>query len=351
MSSDSGIPGYAALALQVTCQAINKCPDTSAARASISASIERTASQVAASKQFIGPHLRLVVLPEYFLTSYPLGETIASWRERGCLDPDGAEYAAIAKIAADNRVFLSGNVYETDPHFPELYFQASFIVSDTGELVHRYRRLISMFGATPHDVLDKYLDLYGPDSLFPVATTEIGRLATVASEEILYPEITRALGLRGAEVICHSSSEIAQANITPKNAAKLARAYENHAYIVSANSAGIDGIDLPKYSVDQGSKIIDYHGVVLAEAATGESMAGYADIHIDALREYRRRPGMFNTLTRQRLALFEAVYADGDVYPANTLLRADGSVIEPDRSHFLETQRAVIEKLIDKDLI
>lgn len=342
---------YAALALQVTCQGINQCPTVAEARASINASIKRTAKQVAASKQFIGPHLRLVVLPEYFLTSYPLGETIASWRERGCLAPDGAEYDALAKIAADNKVFLSGNVYETDPHFPELYFQASFILSDTGELVHRYRRLLSMFGATPHDVMDKYLDVYGPDSLFPVTDTEIGRLATVASEEILYPEITRAHALRGAEIICHSSSEIAQASMTPKNAAKLARAYENHAYVISANSAGIDGIDLPKYSVDQGSKIVDYHGHVVVEAATGESMAAYSDIHVDALREYRRRPGMFNTLTRQRLALFSNVYQDDAVYPANTLLREDGSVIEPDRSHFLGTQRAVIDKLIERDLI
>ncbi|MEM1230222.1 MAG: nitrilase-related carbon-nitrogen hydrolase [Pseudomonadota bacterium] len=349
--SETSIAPYAALALQSTCHSVNACPDAASARTQMQATIERTARQVRASKQFIGPHLKLVVLPEYFLTSYPLGESIAAWREKGCVDPDGAEYAAIAQIAADNGVFLSGNLYETDPHFPELYFQASFIVDDGGTLVHRYRRLLSMFAPTPHDVLDRYLDHYGADSLFPVTDTPLGRLATVASEEILYPEISRALALRGAEVICHSSSEISTAGLSPKNAAKIARAYENHCYIVSANSAGITGIDLPNQSVEQGSKVVNYLGQILAEAAGGESMAGYAELHLDALRHYRRKPGMFNTLTRQRLGLFHDSYTDDAVYPGNTLLDDDGHTLRPERSHFIDTQAEVIRKLIERGVI
>ena len=114
--------------------------------------------------------------------------------------------------------------------------QTSFIISDSGDVILRYRRLISMFAPTPHDVLDAYLDHYGDDALFPVADTPLGKLACVASEEILYPEITRALALQGAELICHSSSEIGGPRATPKNIAKQARAYENMLYVVSANS-------------------------------------------------------------------------------------------------------------------
>jgi len=342
---------YAALALQTSCRAVNRCPDPDSARARIMENIERTGKQVFASKQFIGPHLRLVVLPEYFLTGYPMGESIASWRDKSCLAPDGPEYDALRGIARDSRVYLSGNAYETDPHFPELYFQASFIISDDGRVIHRYRRLLSMFAPTPHDVLDRYLEVHGAEALFPVTDTPLGRLATVASEEILYPEITRAMALRGAEIICHSSSEVANPGLTPKNAAKISRAYENHVYIVSANTASITDIDLPNASVDKGSKVIDFLGRTLAEADTGESMAGFADIHLDALRDYRRRPGMFNTFTRQRLGLFSAQYEDDAVYPSNTLLDPDGGVVEPERSHFVGTQSAVIEKLIRRGII
>ena len=208
-----------------------------------------------------------------------------------------------------------------------------------------------MFAPTPYEVLDKYLDVYGSESLFPVIDTPIGRIGTVASEEILYPEITRVLALKGAELICHSSSEVASPALTPKNAATVARAAENHVYVISANSAGIQDIDLPSHSVDRGSKIIDYQARVLAEAAGGESIAAYADIHIDALRAYRRRPGMFNVFARQRLALFADTYANAEIYPPNTMLDADGEVATLDRSHFLETQQAVIQALSDRGVI
>lgn len=342
---------YVALALQLTVRAVNKCPDAASAKAAIDASLTRVAAQVQASRQFIGPSLKLVVLPEYFLTSYPLGESIASWRTRACVVPGGAEYQRLGRIAQDNGLFLSGNLYETDPHFPELYFQTSFIVNDAGDPILRYRRLISLFGPTPHDVLDRYLDAYGADSLFPVVNTPLGRLAAVASEEILFPELVRALALRGAELICHSSSEVAAAQLTPKNVAKLARAYENHLFVVSANSAGITGIDLPNQSVDGGSKVVNHLGQVLAEAALGESMAAHADIHMDAMRRHRRSTGLFNLVSRQRLGLFADLYQDDAAHPANSLLNAEGAVLAPDRSHFLQTQAQVIEKLEARGLI
>lgn len=342
---------YTALALQVAVHAINRCPNAAACRAHIDAGLQRVATQVSGSKQFVGGHVKLVVLPEYFLTGYPVGETVPAWRERACIAPDGAEYERLGRIAQDNGVHLSGNLYETDPHFPELYFQSSFVIGDNGDRILHYRRLVSMFAPTPHDVLDRYLDAYGVDSLFPVADTSLGRLATVASEEILFPEIVRALAFKGAEVVCHSSSEIAASTATPKAVAKRARAYENHLYVVSANCAGVLGIDLPNQSVDGGSAVVDYEGRVLVESDVGESMAAHADIHIDALRGYRRRPGMFNLLPRQRLGLFADVYRDDAAHPANSLLGSDGQVRNPARSHFLETQANVIAKLIEKGVI
>lgn len=342
---------YTALALQTRVRSIAACADIASCRDSIDASLERVAAQVEASKAFIGPHLALVVLPEYFLTGYPLGDTPSSWLARGCVEPGGREYERIGSMAASNGVFLSGNLYEADAHFPELYFQTSFIADDTGDIVLRYRRLISHFGPTPYDVLDRYLDAYGADSLFPVADTALGRLAAVASEEIVFPEIARAFALRGAEVLCHSSSEVASPALTPKNAAKRARAYENHVYVVSANSAGVTGMALPAESVDGSSQVVDYEGRVLVEAAPGESMAANTDIDLDALRAYRRRPGMFNVFSRQRLALSRHVYGGTEVSPPNTLLNARGGVTVPSPGHFLSVQNEVIAKLVERGIL
>lgn len=348
------VPSYQALALQLNCHAVNRCDSVEAARARIHASLETVAERVHGSRLFlqtfngIGP--RLVVLPEYFLTGFPMGESIPAWQARACIRIDGPEYERLGKIASDNNLFLAGNSYELDPYFPQLYFQTSFVIDDSGNLALRYRRLISMYAPTPHDVLDAYLDHYGADALFPVADTAIGRLACVASEEILYPEISRALTLRGAEVLCHSSSEVSANSVTPKNVAKQARAYENMAYVVSANTAGVKDIALPEYCVDGHSQVVDYKGRVLNEASSGESLCGNGEIHINQLREARGKPAMTNLLARQRLELFAATYAGEPVHKANGLLKS-GEVRVPDRGFFLQAQADAIAALQERGVI
>jgi predicted amidohydrolase len=340
--------------LQAHCPAINGITDPAEARQQMMQTIAHCGKAIAGSKAFAstlsGDIVRLVVLPEYFLTGFPMGDSIPAWQDKAALAADGPEYSALGELAQKHQVYLSGNAYELDKHFPELYFQTSFIISDSGDVVLRYRRLVSMFAPTPHDVLDAYLDHYGADSLFPVVDTPLGRLACVASEEILYPEITRALALRGAELICHSSSEVGSLRPTPKNIAKQARAYENMLYVVSANSAGISGTPIPAGSTDAHSQVVDYKGRVLTEAGQGETMNGFAEIDIAALRRTRAKPAMTNMLARQRLELFASTYAGEPVYPANNLLQ-DGKVITPDRNHFLDLQKSVIEDLQKRGVI
>jgi predicted amidohydrolase len=340
----AGARGYYACALQLAVDAVN--PDTSrdAARARMRASLARVDAMIDGTRRWIGPDLRLVVLPEYFLTGFPWGESIAEWADKAALAPDGEEYAALGAIAQKHRLFLAGNAYETDRHFPGLYFQASFVVAPSGEVVLRYRRLISLFAPTPHDVWDRYLEIYGLDGVFPVARTGIGQLAAIASEEILYPEIARCHALRGAEVFVHCSSEAYTATVPQKKIARQARALENLAYLVSANSAGVRGVDVPVDSANGGSEVIDYLGGVMVAAGMGETMTACARLDLAGLREYRRRPGMPNLLSRQAFDLFEASYAQADFRRRNGLWR-NGRVVVPDRSYFVATQRETIDRL------
>ena len=342
---NTSIAPYKALALQTSTQAVNSCKDYTEAKPVMMQTIDRVFKQVKASKAFIGADLKLVVLPEYFLTGFPMGETIEQWRNKGCIDMEGDMYDAIKQIAIDAQVFLSGNLYELDPHFPELYFQASFIINPDGELILRYRRLNSMFAPTPHDVLDEYIKIYGEESLFPVAKTAIGNLACIASEEILYPEIARCMTLNGAEVFLHNTSEVGALTQTPKNIAKLARSIENMAYVISANSAGITGYAIPASSTDGHSQIVQYEGIKLIESGFGESMVANATIHIDALRHHRNRPGMGNYLSRLRMELFAKTY-NQSIYPANSF-----SDKKAERAHFIQTQLGVIEALRHKGVL
>lgn len=345
---------YAAVALQLAARSVEACADRAAARAQMLDQIAEVGRKLFAARIFIeqygGSPLRLAVLPEYLLTSYPGRISIPDFAAKAALEPDGPEYAALGAIASAQKLFLAGNAYEVDAHFPGLYFQTSFVVAPSGAVVLRYRRLNSMFAPTPHDVWSRYLDIYGLDGVFPVARTEIGNLAAIASEEILYPEIARAHALRGAELFVHSSSEIGSPRDTHKAIAKRARAFENIAYVVSANTAGIEGTALPLASADGNSLIVDFKGQVLAESNSGETFTAFADIDLDALRAARRKPGMTNYLARQRTALFAAAYGAAAGQPADGLIDGDHIAV-PDRDYFMRVQNEVIERLAKDGLI
>lgn len=352
---DSG-PEFIACALQVSCNGVNRISDVAEARARIAGTIKKIEGYANTASHFLqwfyGAPCRLVALPEYAVTGFPMQESPAEWRDKACFAYDGPEYEALGKIAQNNNIYLAGNVYEVDPHFPELYFQVCFIIGPSGDVILRYRRLTSSFEPTPHDVWDKYLDIYGLDGVFPVARTEIGNLAMIASEEILYPEFSRMHVMRGAEVIIHPTSEPGSPQMTIKEIARRARAVENMAYVVSPNSASIDDIPIPAYTCSAMSKIVDMHGAVLTEAGQGgESMSANAVLDIGALRRTRRRIGMANILSRQAYGLFADSYAQADFHRGNFLLD-EGKVVEPpNRDVFRRRQEQNIERLIKAGLL
>lgn len=340
------IDSFRALALQVTCHAVNHVKVRAEARSLMEQAIKRLDPQIAASRAFIGSDCRLVLLPEYWLTGFPMGEPIGVWAEKACLEMEDALYDALGSIAQKHGIFLAGNAYELDPNFPQLYFQNCFVFDPTGNMVLRHRRLNSMYTPTPYDVWDKYLDCYGLEGVFPVAKTEIGNLAAIASDEILFPEIARCLTMRGAEILLHPTSEVYGDARSPKEAAKISRAVENMAYVVSANTAGIVNTPILQASVDGGSKIVDYRGLVLAETGSGESMAAYAEINLAALRRDRRRAGIKNVLSRHRPQLYAANYQQPHFSPPNTMLER-----EVERQHFIKTQQETIERLANLGII
>ncbi len=345
---------YAAVALQIAARSVERAPDKAAARTQMMDTISSIGPKLRAASIFIqqygGAQVKLAVLPEYFLTSYPGRISIPDFADKAALEVDGPEYEALGTIAQAQELFLSGNAYEADRHFPGLYFQTSFVIAPNGDVVLRYRRLNSMFAPTPHDVWNKYLDIYGIEGVFPVAQTEIGAIAAIASEEILYPEIARAHALRGAEIFVHSSSEIGSPLTTPKMIAKRARAFENMAYVVSANTAGISDTALPLASADGNSMVVDWKGAVIAESNSGETFTAFADIDLGALRTARRRPGMTNMLSRQRSALFTDAYGRDSHQRANSLIN-NGLVKTPNRDHFQRISEETIARLAKDGLI
>ena len=178
---------YAAVAMQLAAQSVERAPDKAGARQQMLGTIASMEPKIRSAgifvQQYAGSPVKLAVLPEYVLTSYPGRISIPDFADLAALEVGGPEYEAMGAMAQRLGMFIAGNAYEVDRHFPGLYFQTSFIIDPSGDVVLRYRRLNSMFAPTPHDVWSKYLDIYGIDGVFPVARTDIGNLAAIASED------------------------------------------------------------------------------------------------------------------------------------------------------------------------
>jgi hypothetical protein len=95
-------PAYRALALQVTTRAINGMARHHA-RPAIALSIDRLGRQIVAAVGWLGGDTRLVVLPEYVLTGFPMDEPIPAWADRAAFDPSGPEYEAFGAITSRPR--------------------------------------------------------------------------------------------------------------------------------------------------------------------------------------------------------------------------------------------------------
>lgn len=342
---------YLAAAFQMPAWSVAQAADVAGARAGMLAAIRGLARDLGEAKGFLetfkGLPLKLVVLPEYAFSGFASGA--ADFVARAAWAMDGPEYAALGELAARFGLFIGGNSYELDPHFPGLHFQASWLVDPAGAVVLRYRRLNSLYTPTPHDVWTEYRRHYGMEAVLPVADTAIGRVAAIASEEILYPELARALALRGAELFIHSSSEQGGMVATPKQVARRARAFENLAWLVSANTAGIAGMGIAGMAADGNSAVVDHRGMVLAEALSGKNVNAFAEIDLAASRHARGSPGMTNLLARQRLELWAESY-QGTVFPPNTLMW-DGKPRAPERGEQRETLARVIAARRAKGLL
>ncbi len=265
---------------------------------------------------------RLVVMPEFVFTGPPRTTPVADWIERACAPIPGPITEVFADLAREYGIYIAGNHFEVDPRWPDRYFNSSFLLDPKGEVILRYRRINTASWTSPHDILDEYLAAYGDEGIFPVADTELGRLAIFPCGEVSVPEIARMFALRGAEVLLHPNNEPMQPGpdgIALSDAAKLCRAAENMCYLISANVAGTAGFS----DTLQGghSQIVDFRGQRVAFRQEAGAGSCSALIDIGALQAARADTGMGNGLMRTRLEMYRDAYA-GTVYPANGLPRA-----------------------------
>lgn len=264
------------------------------------------------------PPPKLVVLPEFALQGPPHGLPVAEWMEKAVYPIPGRITEPLQDLAKSRGIFIAGNQFESDPQWPGRFFNSCFLIDPNGDVILRFRRINTASWPSPHDFLDDYVGHHGWEGTFPVVDTELGRIGMIACGEIAIPEVARCLMMNGAEILLHPTNED---NNPAQEAAKIARAAENMAYVVSANVAG--GIGFSADGSVQGgrSRIIDFRGKTLSyREETDSDVSVSAMIDVEALRQARRDTGMGNNLLRARWDMYRPFYADAAAYPVNSFL-------------------------------
>ena len=295
---------------------------------------------------------RLMSFPEFGLQIPSAPMTPAQWWP-GTIRVDGPEIERIGKAAQEANAYVAFNPIEGIDKFPGRYFLSGVIVAPSGDVILNYRKLTGLTSKTrPGDLLSAWLDHFGEDSLYPVADTEIGRLACVVAGDMNYPEITRGMVLKGAEVILSPTASAvypADHNFdVPVNTTmtRRVRAYENVAYVFLSDLGPVGVDPQPPFGRRQPSQIIDFKGNKLAGTQSGGVEYAVATIDIDALRRQRTSLGGSNLLTHLQMPLHREMYS-ADFAPVDTHLDTPLSSTDEHSA----AQRETVARLVEQGVL
>ncbi|MBM3515145.1 MAG: hypothetical protein FJX59_15755, partial [Alphaproteobacteria bacterium] len=207
------------------------------------------------------------------------------------------------------------------------YFLSGVIFGPTGDIVLNYRKHYDLTTKTrPADVWTEWLDKMGPEAVFPVADTEIGRLASIVALDVNWPEMARGFVFGGAEVLLNPTASLLPPASSPpdiRTQIRRVRAFENMAYVLLSNLGPVgedESAPVPPSGVP--SEIVDYLGQPLAAAPDGGEGFVTANIDIDALRKARTTPNSRNWLSEIQAPLHLESYQSAKFFPMDSFAKA-----------------------------
>jgi predicted amidohydrolase len=208
----------------------------------------------------------LLVLPECAIPGYmfesaeeamPYGEEIP-----------GPSTQAFAEACARNGAHVVCGLIERDG---DHLHNAAVLVGPEG-LIGSYRKT-----HLPFLGVDRFVT---PGAELPVWETALGRIGVEICYDLRFPEVTRTLALKGADIVCHPTNFPLAARVQTE-LITTARAAENRIYLLTANRCGKE-----RWAEFCGrSQIVDPYGVRLAETDVAGEALLVADVEIEKARD------------------------------------------------------------------
>ncbi|OBG48289.1 hydrolase [Mycolicibacterium fortuitum] len=270
-----------------------------------------------------------VFLPEITLLRYP-ADTPAGRNPGDAAEDltDGPTFALAAEAAQANGIFVHASLYEKAPAADGLGYNTAILVSPSGELVGRTRKMHIPISA------GYYEDTYfrpGPadDDPHPVYDPEgLGaRIGLPTCWDEWFPEVARNYSLGGAEMVVYPTA-IGSEPVFPAFDTQplwqqviVANGISSGLFMVVPNRTGDEGT----VSFYGSSFISDPYGRVLVQAPRDEEAVLVADLDLDQRRDWlelfpflvTRRPDSYGRLT----APVDPAHPYGDGHEATPVVK------------------------------
>lgn len=264
---------------------------------------------------------KVVFLPEITLLRYP-ADTRAGANPGGEAEDllTGPTFTLAAEAAAANDIVVHASLYEKSEAADGLGFNSAIMVSPTGELLARTRKLHIPISAGYYE--DTYFRAGPSGDPYPVySPAELGgaRVGLPTCWDEWFPEVARSYALGGAEILAYPTAIGSEPSFPAFDTQPLwqhvivGHGISNGLFMVVPNRCGNEG-EITFYG---SSFISDPYGRILVQAPRDESAVLVADLDLDQRREWlelfpfllTRRPDTYGRLTEPVNA--DAPYGDG----------------------------------------
>jgi predicted amidohydrolase len=232
----------------------------------------------------------LVIFPELALTGYVCKDLVYELAEPV---PNGLSIRQIVKMAKKYNIHVIFGMIESSQKAASLLYNTAVLVGPKG-FIGKYQKI----HLPTHSVFEEKR-YFRQGYQTPILETDIGKIGLIICYDIFFPEITRVIRLKGAQlVVCISASPSIRQEFF--EVLTIARAIENNVFLTYTNLVGIeDGLQFWG-----GSRCIAPNGKIIAQAKYDEedlitrrinySNMKKAGVFVPTLRDLR--PELFGTL-------------------------------------------------------
>ena len=212
---------------------------------------------------------KLVVFPELSLTDYVVRDFLYELAE----PVPSPSVEKIAEIAKENKLYMVFGMPEKSEKAESVIYNTAVLVGPRG-YIGKYRKMY----LPTHSVFEEKR-YFRPGYETPVFETELGKIGLTICYDVFFPEVSRALKLKGAQIIvCISASPAVRRNFFETLTA--ARAIENNTFVIYVNLVGIEeGLQFWG-----GSRIISPSGSIIKKAKYNEEDFVVGEIDLDDIR-------------------------------------------------------------------